>query len=101
MVLVNSLGIDTKRAQDIICAYHSKLECYFAHLITTRYADELETDEVCFSDYVYVVLSILALRVLYSMADVNKTGELSKAEIKKILVSILLWFYFLTFNIKT
>lgn len=50
-----------------------------------RFADEDESDEVEFSEYVHLSLSLLVLRILYSFADYDKSGSLSKEEVRKVL----------------
>jgi len=50
-----------------------------------RFADEDESDEVQFNEYVYLSISLLVLRILYSFADFDKSGFLSKEEVKKVL----------------
>jgi len=50
-----------------------------------RFADEDESDEVQFSEYVYLSVALLVLRILYSFADFDKSGFLSKEEVKKVL----------------
>jgi len=50
-----------------------------------RYADEDESDEVSFHEYVHLGLCLLVLRVLYAFADFDKSGNLSKDEVKKVL----------------
>jgi len=50
-----------------------------------RYADEDESDEVSFHEYVTLGLCLLVLRILYAFADSDKSGQLSKEEIKKVL----------------
>jgi len=50
-----------------------------------RFADEDESDEVQFHEYVYLSISLLVLRILYSFADYDKSGTLSKEEVKKVL----------------
>jgi Ca2+-binding EF-hand superfamily protein/Skp family chaperone for outer membrane proteins len=50
-----------------------------------RFADEDESDEVGFNEYIYLSLSLLVLRILYSFADYDKSGSLSKEEVKKVL----------------
>jgi len=50
-----------------------------------RFADEDESDEVQFNEYVYLSVSLLVLRILYSFADFDKSGFLSKEEVKKVL----------------
>jgi len=50
-----------------------------------RYADEDESDEVGFSEYVHLALCLLVLRILYAFADVDKSGALNKDEVKKVL----------------
>jgi len=50
-----------------------------------RFADEDESDEVGFNEYVYLSVSLLVLRILYSFADSDKSGFLSKEEVRKIL----------------
>jgi len=50
-----------------------------------RFADEDESDEVQFNEYVYLSISLLVLRILYSFADYDKSGTLSKEEVKKVL----------------
>jgi len=50
-----------------------------------RYADEDESDEVAFSEYVHLALCLLVLRILYAFADFDKSGQLSKEEVKSVL----------------
>jgi len=50
-----------------------------------RFADEDESDEVSFNEYVYLSVSLLVLRILYSFADYDKSGFLSKEEVRKVL----------------
>lgn len=50
-----------------------------------RFADEDESDEVSFHEYVYLSVSLLVLRILYSFADYDKSGFLSKDEVAKVL----------------
>jgi len=50
-----------------------------------RFADEDESDEVAFSEYVYLSVALLVLRILYSFADYDKSGFLSKDEVRKVL----------------
>jgi len=50
-----------------------------------RYADEDESDEVSFHEYVTLSLVLLVLRILYAFADADKSGQLSKEEIKGVL----------------
>jgi len=50
-----------------------------------RFADEDESDEVQFNEYVYLSISLLVLRILYSFADSDKSGSLSKEEVRKVL----------------
>lgn len=50
-----------------------------------RFADEDESDEVGFHEYVYLSISLLVLRILYSFADFDKSGFLSKEEVRKVL----------------
>jgi len=50
-----------------------------------RFADEDESDEVGFNEYVYLSISLLVLRILFSFADYDKSGSLSKEEVKKVL----------------
>jgi Ca2+-binding EF-hand superfamily protein len=50
-----------------------------------RYADEDESDEVGFAEYVHLAVCLLVLRILYSFADGDKSGVLSKDEVKKVL----------------
>jgi len=49
------------------------------------YADEDESDEVGFSEYVHLSLCLLVLRILYAFADQDKSGQLSRDEVKKVL----------------
>jgi len=55
------------------------IDCIF------RYADEDESDEVSFHEYVYLSLALLCLRILFSFADNDKSGLLSKEEVKKLV----------------
>jgi Ca2+-binding EF-hand superfamily protein len=50
-----------------------------------RFADEDESDEVQFNEYVYLSVALLVLRILYSFADYDKSGFLSKEEVRKVL----------------
>jgi Ca2+-binding EF-hand superfamily protein len=50
-----------------------------------RFADEDESDEVQFTEYVYLSVALLVLRILYSFADYDKSGFLSKEEVRKVL----------------
>jgi len=50
-----------------------------------RFADEDESDEVQFNEYVHLSLALLVLRILFSFADYDKSGALSKDEVQKIL----------------
>jgi Ca2+-binding EF-hand superfamily protein len=50
-----------------------------------RYADEDESDDVAFGEYVHLGLCLLVLRILYAFADNDKSGQLSKEEVKKVL----------------
>jgi len=50
-----------------------------------RYADADESDEVGFSEYVHLSLCLLVLRILYAFADYDKSGSLSKDEVKRVL----------------
>jgi Ca2+-binding EF-hand superfamily protein len=50
-----------------------------------RFADEDESEEVQFSEYVYLSISLLVLRILFSFADYDKSGSLSKEEVRKVL----------------
>lgn len=50
-----------------------------------RYADEDESDDVAFSEYVHLGLCLLVLRILYAFADFDKSGQLSREEVKKVL----------------
>jgi len=65
----NKLGFDKKSVVDALF----------------RYADEDESDEVAFSEYVHLGLCLLVLRILYAFADFDKSGQLSKEEVKKVL----------------
>jgi len=65
----NKLGFDKKSVIDALF----------------RYADEDESDEVSFHEYVTLALCLLVLRVLYAFADSDKSGSLSKEEVKKVL----------------
>jgi len=49
------------------------------------YADEDESDEVGFAEYVHLALVLLVLRILYAFADLDKSGSLTKDEVKKVL----------------
>jgi len=51
-----------------------------------RFADEDESDEVTFHEYVYLSVSLLVLRILFSFADYDKSGNLSKEEVHKVLI---------------
>lgn len=50
-----------------------------------RYADEDESDNVGFSEYVHLALCLLVLRILYAFADFDKSGQLSKDEVRTVL----------------
>jgi len=50
-----------------------------------RFADEDESDEVQFNEYVYLSMTLLVLRILFSFADYDKSGALSKDEVQKVL----------------
>jgi len=50
-----------------------------------RYADEDESDEVTFHEYIHLSLALLVLRILFTAADYDKTGTLNKDEVKSIL----------------
>jgi len=50
-----------------------------------RYADEDESDEVTFHEYIHLALALLVIRILFTAADFDKSGFLSKEEIQKIL----------------
>jgi len=50
-----------------------------------RFADEDESDEVAFHEYIYLSISLLVLRILFSFADFDKSGSLSKEEVHKVL----------------
>jgi len=50
-----------------------------------RYADIDESDAVSFSEYVTLSLVLLVLRILYAFADIDKSGQLSKDEVRKVL----------------
>jgi len=50
-----------------------------------RFADEDESDEVAFNEYVYLSVCLLVLRILFSFADYDKSGALSRDEVKKVL----------------
>jgi len=50
-----------------------------------RYADLDESDEVSFHEYVTLSLVLLVLRILYAFADFDKSGQLSKEEVRKVL----------------
>lgn len=50
-----------------------------------RYADEDESDEVAFNEYVHLALCMLVLRILYTFADYDKSGQLSKEEVRRVL----------------
>lgn len=49
-----------------------------------RYADEDESDEVTFSEYIHLALALLVLRILFTFADFDKSGSLSKDEVLKV-----------------
>jgi Ca2+-binding EF-hand superfamily protein len=51
-----------------------------------RFADEDESDEVTFHEYVYLSITLLVLRILFSFADYDKSGSLSKEEVHKVLI---------------
>jgi Ca2+-binding EF-hand superfamily protein len=50
-----------------------------------RYADQDESDAVSFNEYVTLSLVLLVLRILYAFADSDKSGQLSKEEVSKVL----------------
>jgi len=50
-----------------------------------RYADEDESDEVTFHEYIHLSLALLVLRILFTAADYDKSNLLTKDEIKGIL----------------
>jgi Ca2+-binding EF-hand superfamily protein len=50
-----------------------------------RYADEDDSDEVTFNEYVHLALALLCLRILFSFADSDKSGLLSKDEVQKLV----------------
>jgi len=50
-----------------------------------RFADEDESDEVTFHEYIHLSLALLVLRILFTAADFDKSGKLDKAEVLKIL----------------
>jgi len=50
-----------------------------------RFADEDESDEVTFHEYIHLSLALLVLRILFTAADYDKSGKLDKAEILRIL----------------
>jgi len=50
-----------------------------------RFADEDESDAVTFSEYVHLSVVLLVLRILYTFADADKSGALSKDEVKAVL----------------
>lgn len=49
-----------------------------------RYADEDESDEVTFSEYIHLALALLVLRILFTFADYDKSGALSKEEVLRV-----------------
>jgi len=63
------LGFDKKSVQDALF----------------RYADEDESDDVGFAEYVHLGLCLIVLRILYAFADFDKSGQLSKEEVQKVL----------------
>lgn len=50
-----------------------------------RFADEDESDEVTFHEYIHLSLALLVLRILFTAADYDKSGLLNKEEVQKIL----------------
>jgi len=50
-----------------------------------RFADEDESDEVTFHEYIHLSLALLVLRILFTAADFDKSGLLNKEEVLKIL----------------
>jgi len=50
-----------------------------------RYADIDDSDTVTFGEYVTLSLVLLVLRILYAFADSDKSGQLSKEEVKNVL----------------
>jgi len=50
-----------------------------------RYADEDESDEVTFHEYIHLSLALLVLRILFTAADYDKSNSLNKEEVLGIL----------------
>lgn len=50
-----------------------------------RYADSDESDNVTFHEYVVLSLCLLVLRILFAFADTDKSGQLSRDEVKRVL----------------
>jgi Ca2+-binding EF-hand superfamily protein len=50
-----------------------------------RFGDEDESDDVTFHEFVHLSVTLLVLRILFSAADFDKNGKLSKDEILRIL----------------
>eukprot|EP01111_Echinosteliopsis_oligospora_P012162 TRINITY_DN4141_c0_g1_i1.p1 TRINITY_DN4141_c0_g1~~TRINITY_DN4141_c0_g1_i1.p1 ORF type:complete len:335 (+),score=68.54 TRINITY_DN4141_c0_g1_i1:40-1044(+) len=58
-----------------------------------RHADQDENDIVDFDDYVHLVVCVLVLRIMYTLADTDRSGQLSKEEIKVVLVDANIYQY--------
>jgi len=50
-----------------------------------RYADEDDSDEVAFNEYVHLALALLCIRILFSFADFDKSNALSKDEVQALV----------------
>jgi len=50
-----------------------------------RFGDEDESDDVGFHEFVHLSVTLLVLRILFSAADYDKNGKLSKDEVLRIL----------------
>jgi len=68
-------------------AHYEKLGFHHRNTIDQifRFADEDESDEVTFHEYIHLSLALLVLRILFTAADFDKSGKLDKNEVLRIL----------------